>query len=121
VALEHRIEWRPGTRRSKRTTIATRYPDGSSEELVLEPVLDFQMKGLGYLHPKWGHGRWHGGDVVGAEEWKLVDLDPLALENIHVQQLCRVTRGAEHGVGILEQLAIGPHEPTGLTDYFDGG
>jgi hypothetical protein len=24
------------------------------------------------------------------------------------------------GVGVLEQLVIGPHEPSGFTEFFDG-
>jgi hypothetical protein len=43
---------------------------------------------------------------------------------VHVQAVCRATfLGADgttdSGIGILEQLAIGPH-PTGLTGIFDG-
>ncbi len=50
--------------------------------------------------------------------------DPLSRENVHVQALCDATLTkadgtVEHGIGILEQLAIGPH-PTGLTGILDG-
>ena len=43
---------------------------------------------------------------------------------MHVQALCDATLTmadgtVEHGQGILEQLAIGPH-PTGLTGILDG-
>ena len=31
-----------------------------SEDFVYEPILDFQMKGIGYTNPEWGHGRWQG-------------------------------------------------------------
>ena len=51
------------------------------------------------------------------------DLDPLARENIQVQALCDATIAmpdgtTEHGLGILEQLALGPH-PSGLTGILD--
>jgi hypothetical protein len=46
--------------------------------------------------------------------------DEMAPFNQHVQTLCRATRddGAE-GIGILEQLIIGPHAPSGLNDLLD--
>lgn len=48
----------------------------------------------------------------------------LTREHAHVQALCDATLTTadgtiEHGIGILEQLAIGPH-PTGLTGILDG-
>ena len=48
----------------------------------------------------------------------------LSREHVHVQALCDATLTMadgtiEHGIGILEQLAIGPH-PTGLTGILDG-
>ena len=54
----------------------------------------------------------------------MAGLDPLTRENIHVQALCDATitlpdGRVEHGLGILEQLALGPH-PTGLTGILDG-
>ena len=58
------------------------------------------------------------GDLaVGGERWKTAELDPLAIQNIHIQALCsaRLTgRGDERvGMGILEQLVLGVHEPSG--------
>jgi hypothetical protein len=34
--------------------------------------------------------------------------------------LCRVRMGDKQGMGVLEQLAFGPHEPTGLAGFTDG-
>ena len=47
--------------------------------------------------------------------------DLLAPENIHVQQVVRASddRGRA-GIGVLEQIAIGPYAPAGFTDFFDG-
>jgi len=89
----------------------------------LEPMYEFQMRGLGYGHPQHAHGTWQG-EAIAAGERITVPVDtPCAREHIHIQALCRATfRGAdgavEHGIGILEQLAIGPH-PTGLTGILD--
>lgn len=119
-AVDYTIDYRPGARRSRAATMRYTYADGA-DELRLEPMLDFQMKGLGYFHPVWRHGAWHGEHAEGSDAWRVADLDPLDLANVHVQQLCRVrTASGERGVGVLEQLIIGPHAPTGLRDFLDG-
>jgi hypothetical protein len=121
-AARYELEYRKGTRRSRAASITYSFDDGSDETVAFEPMIDFQMKGIGYMHPRWSHGRYHGpGPVEGADEWLLDDLDPLAIENVHVEQACRLTAGGRTGVGVLEQLIIGPHEPTGLHDLLDGG
>ena len=78
------------------------------------------MNGIGYTHPTWGHGMYLGDDVRGYDSFATADVDESAPVNLHVQELCRLRRedGAE-GMGILEQLLIGPHEPTGLTGLLD--
>ena len=86
----------------------------------LEPLLEFQMAGLGYLHPEWGHGVWKGEAAEGGERWPLPVADPLAFDRLHVQALCRATLGDRTGWGLLEQLVIGPYEPGGLTGLADG-
>jgi hypothetical protein len=57
---------------------------------------------------------------VGGESIKLDDFQPLDPPSIHIQTLCTVRMGDKEGVGVLEQLAFGPHEPTGLTGILDG-
>ena len=119
-AVDHQVEWEPGTRRARRARLSLQPPGAEPLEVELMPKLTFQMLGLGYLHPDWGHGRWKGDDASHVERWRLDDLDPLAPQHIHVQQLCDVRVGDETGVGILEQLVIGPHDPSGFRDLFDG-
>lgn len=121
--VDHVVEWRPGTRRAEAARFTYWHHGGREPEvLTFEPLLDFQMKGIGYTHPEWGHGHWRGEAASGGDSWVLADLDPLDPSNIHVQQLCRV-RGASgrEGVGVLEQLVFGPHAPSGLTGLLDGG
>ena len=92
---------------------------GSVVRIEIDPIARFQMKGIGYGHPTWRHGNWHGGDVVGAERWNAADLDINALENQHVQHVVRATVGDEHGFGALEQATIGPYRPYGLQGLID--
>jgi hypothetical protein len=121
-AVDYRLEWRPGTRRVASFEVdLVPWAAGTATTTVrLEPILDFQMLGLGYLHPEWGHGTWHGEAATTGERWSLPVADPLAPQHLHVQTLCRATWGSRRGTGILEQLAVGPHAPTGLTGLFDG-
>ena len=82
------------------------------------------MRGIGYGHPEFGHGCWKGEAITGGERLELPVGNPLARENVHVQALCDATLTmadgtVEQGVGILEQLAIGPH-PSGLSGILDG-
>lgn len=118
--VAHRIAWQPGTRRAARAEIDLVAPDGGRRTLALEPILHFQMLGIGYLHPEWGHGMWKGPEAVGGESWSLADCAPLDPRHLHVQTLCRARLGAREGVGVLEQLVIGPHAPSGFTSLFDG-
>lgn len=116
----HRLTYHPGTRLAATAEIDLVPIDGPVRTITLEPMLRFQMKGLGYLHPHWRQGAWHGELATGTETYVLDELDPLAPDNLHVQQVVRAGDGERSGVGVLEQLQIGPYAPAGFTDYFDG-
>jgi hypothetical protein len=61
-----------------------------------------------------------GDDVRTYESWKVDEVDEQAFGNQHIQALVRAERddGAT-GLGILEQLIFGPHQPSGFNDWFD--
>jgi hypothetical protein len=118
--LEHRVVYEKGTRRASSAEIALVSRSGERHEIQLEPLLRFQLKGLGYSHPEWGHGRWKGELAIGSESWKSDELDPLALENQHIQQVMRARMGKRSGVGVLEQLCFGPHARYGFVEFLDG-
>ncbi len=116
----HEVRWAPGLRRSQGATLRTMRHDGTEERIELEPLLTFRMRGLGYTHPEWGHGHWHGELAVGGEEHKVAELDNVEPWNIHIQQVMRARSGDKVGLGVLEQLAFGEHQPSGLTGLLDG-
>jgi hypothetical protein len=118
--LDARIVYLPGTRRAASAEIALLRRTGERLDIQLEPLLCFRMKGIGYQHPDWAHGVWKGELAIGGESWRCDDLDPLALENLHVQQVVRARTGSQEGVGVLEQMAIGPHAPSGFRELLDG-
>ena len=87
----------------------------------------FYMQGLGYIHPQWNHGTHHGAlhvahDVIELDEAEAA-LKAGKMENLHVQTLSAVrleTGGTTHeGHGVIEQLFIGPHAPSGFNDLLD--
>ena len=78
------------------------------------------MSGVGYTHPTWGHGRWHDELVVGGEAVKTEEIDDTDFHHLHVQQVMKATWGDRVGLGVLEQIVIGPHDARGLTGLNDG-
>lgn len=118
--LERRLVYERGTRRAESAEIALVSRAGERLDIQLTPLLCFRMKGIGYLHPEWGHGVWKGALAVSGESWKCDELDPLAPENLHIQQVVRARMGNRDGVGVLEQICLGPHAPSGFTAFLDG-
>ena len=121
VRAEYDLRWQPGTRHADAFELRLHRSGGAVTTARFEPIFHFPMLGIGYGHPEWRHGGDKGERAVGGQRWELPLADALAPQHVHVQTLCRVTRhdGAV-GTGILETLAIGPHEPTALTGMLDG-
>jgi hypothetical protein len=63
---------------------------------------------------------WKGELATGGESFDPRQLDLLARENLHVQQVVRASDGRRTGVGVLEQIVAGPYAPAGFTQFFDG-
>jgi hypothetical protein len=51
-------------------------------------------------------------------------LNPLDLGNLHIQAICTARHedggASADGIGIVEQLVLGPHAPSGFTGILDG-
>lgn len=90
-SVDSKLRMRPGTRVTDGSTFTDTFADGT-ETQELEPILDFRLKGIGYLNPTWMHGEWHGEGEVGSDMWKIDELDPALPENYHVEQPVRVSR-----------------------------
>ena len=96
-------------------------------ELEFIPGRVFYMQGLGYTHPEWGHGNNHGKLEVGFD---IIDLDKAESElakglihNLHVQTLSKIKFKTPEifitGQGVIEQLFIGRHKPSGFEGILD--
>jgi hypothetical protein len=117
------IDWKQGSRHAARAEVTLKEA-GGTRTVSYEPQYEFFMLGLGYGHPKWAHGLAHGPLAVEREDRLLAEVDMRQPHHLHVQALCKVTSTAPDGResvgrGVLEQLAIGPHAPSGLTGVFD--
>jgi hypothetical protein len=120
ATARHRVKYTPGTRLAKSAEIDLVDLQGDTRTVALEPILKFQMKGLGYSHPQWGQGVWKGELEIGSESFDPAKISPLAMENIHVQQVVRASDGKRIGIGVLEQVCFGPYQPAGFVDFLDG-
>lgn len=120
ATARHRVDYVPGTRLARSAQIDLVPLQGDIRTISLDPILKFQMKGLGYGHPEWAQGMWKGELAVAGESFDPMTLDPLAPENIHVQQVVRATDGQRTGVGVLEQVCLGPYAPSGFKSLLDG-
>jgi hypothetical protein len=121
--VDYRVEWRAGTRWAQRFEYDLVDSKNEVHMVTLRPRYEFQMCGLGYGHPEFGHGMWRSESIVTSERIALPVATPCSRQHIHVQAVCDATYVApdgstEQGRGILEQLAIGNH-PTGLSGIFD--
>ena len=123
-SVDYEISWRPGTRAASSCQIQMTPWAGESSSITLEPLYDFQMMGLGYMHPEWAHGAWKGELEVGGDRWDLPVKNPTAPQHVHIQTLVKATTsgavGVHEGLGVLEQLVIGRHDPSGMSGIFDG-
>lgn len=122
--VESVIEFGPGTRRARKATIFYRGAGSHEARVELTPRFHFYMPGIGYMDPEWGHGHFKGDLAVGYDSYELAAVDDNQPGLLHIQAFCdaTLTRGSEslkHGVGVLEQLIVGPHTPSGLTGFLD--
>ena len=77
-------------------------------------------EGPGLRPSAMGPGYVEGRVEVGGESFDPRQLDMLAPENLHVQQVVRASDGQKTGIGVLEQICIGPYAPAGFTQFLDG-
>jgi hypothetical protein len=120
ASASHRIEWHPGTRLAKRAEVELVTREGEKYPIELDPMIRFQMLAIGYQHPEWGHAVWKGEEVVGSESWNLDELDLLDYKHIHTHQVCRARMGDKVGIGTLETVVFGRHDPSGFKTILDG-
>jgi len=119
------VTFKSGTRHARAATIAMADEKGRAYRIALEPQWNFYMSGLGYTHPEWGHGRYHGELRVGYDSFETAKVNESDFPFLHVQAFCQARLSGPDGLertgrGVLEQLIIGAHKPSGFTSLLDG-
>jgi hypothetical protein len=118
------IQWQPGVRHARSARLDVRDPSGREHVVTWQPLDLFMMKGIGYGHPEWTHGGYKGELAIEREDFRPADLDQLLLPHLHIQHIAKARHEgggvASDGIGIVEQLVIGPHTPSGFTGLNDG-
>lgn len=118
----YKLDYRPGTRRVEKLT-AWLCAEADIEIILRPKGPEFLMSGLGYTHPEWGHGLDHGEDPAVAYDTIDTAADPNDRLHLHIQAFCeavlKIGRDEYRGRGVLEQLLLGPHEPSGFASLLD--
>jgi hypothetical protein len=115
--------WKPGTRRAAGLELRVEDGPGRPHAVRWTPIATFLMRGIGYGHPEWAHGSWKG-ELVTQREVLDPEADPMLPHNLHIQSIAKARHEgpdglAADGIGIVEQLVIGPHAPSGFVDTLD--
>ncbi|WP_339831745.1 hypothetical protein [uncultured Parvibaculum sp.] len=118
------IEFVSGSRHARAARLFFTRRGGGDIRIDLTPKWQFYMLGLGYGHPEWGHGQNKGELAVGFERFKLSDIKSYAPPHLHIQafvtaEMTLPDGETRSGAGILEQLVVGPHAPSGFKDILD--
>lgn len=119
------MNWTPGQRHATSAALEVKDAQGRDHCVTWTPKQVFLMKGIGYGHPDWTHGGWKGEIAVAREVLYPDQIDPLDLSNLHIQAIATARHEgpeglAADGFGLVEQLVIGPHDPSGFKGLNDG-
>ena len=68
---------------------------------------------------EWRHGGFKGELAVAREDIDCANFDPKDMGNLHIQAISKATlsvpgQADQHGIGVFEQLILGPYRPLGL-------
>lgn len=118
-----RITFASGTRHAAAAELPFTDADGGAWVARLRPRYPFYMKGIGYGHPEWNHGSWQGPSAWTHDRYVLADMAPDDPTNLHIQAVSDVVlegpQGTVEGMGTLEQLFLGAHDPSGFRSLLD--
>ena len=116
-APEMAVELIPGTRHAKSATLTIPLDQGAAT-VTLEPGPIFLMRGIGY-GGAWRHGALKGDLAVAREDFDSETFDRADPANLHIQAISKATlsvpgQADQQGIGVFEQLILGPYRPYGL-------
>jgi hypothetical protein len=111
------IELAAGTRHAKSAVLTIPLNQGEAS-VRIEPGPTFLMRGIGY-GGEWRHGGLKGELAVAREDIDSANFDPAEPGNLHIQAISKATLSTpgepdQVGIGVFEQLILGPYRPLGL-------
>lgn len=116
------ITYEKNSRRVLKAEFYSQKDDGSEVRVIIEPKYRMFMCGLGYMHPEWGHGMYRGDNESMYDSYDLSE-DPHDPPFLHVQAISDFTVSMHgqttKGTGVLEELLIGKHKPSGFEGLLD--
>ncbi|HUJ03318.1 MAG TPA: hypothetical protein VLW75_06760 [Rhizomicrobium sp.] len=123
ASCHSQLVFKSGTRHAKSAVIEAADAHGGKWRAELSPRFNFYMSGIGYLHPEWGHGVYKGENALGYDTYDLASVNEMDPRFWHVQAFVTARLFGPDvervGAGVLEQLVIGPHAPSGFASLMD--
>ena len=117
--VESSVIFKSGTRHAESATITFLTPNDETLRIDVKPRYNYYMSGIGYLHPEWSHGMDKGPLTTAYDTIDLASADPANPLHLHIQAISDFSMNGKTGIGILEQLIVGPHAPSGFKDLLD--
>lgn len=124
TSIRHQAVYRPGTRQLARLRVSANLPDEGEVVVELECGQPVYKQGEGYNHPEWGHGMYRGAFATAFQTLDTRVLDPNDFAQVHLHALCtaKLSRPGSppgRGQGVLEQMIVGAHVPSGFKGLLD--
>ena len=116
ASVSSEIDFISGTRHAREARIRFEQRGGGVSEIVMRPRYHWYMKGVGYGHEQFNHGSYHGELDTLFEEYALADV---GISDVEMSGDLCAPGEVRQGRGVLEQLIIGPHAPSGFTEMLD--
>lgn len=118
------LTFQSGSRHASAAALTFRHKRGGETRIALTTRWSFYMSGLGYGHPEWSHGFDKGPLAIGYDAFRLDEITNCWPPYLHVQafvtaEMTLPDGGRRRGAGVLEQLVIGPHAPSGFKELLD--
>jgi hypothetical protein len=118
------LEFASGSRHVKTASLFFEHKSGGRTRIDLKAHWPFYMTGLGYGSADWGHGINKGKLAVGYDAFKTADIKSYQPPHLHIQafvtaHMTLFDGATRDGCGVLEQLIIGPHAPSGFKELLD--
>jgi hypothetical protein len=117
----HRVHYRPGSRLLDHGELVLHPWKADPVRLTITTAAVLPGRDLGLHHPVWDSGTWHGELVVATERSTVGALDPTSVHDLQAFHVVRAeSEDGAVGTGVVELLAVGPHDPSGLHGFTDG-